>query len=354
MQIKAAQIDGLPGGGGGSGTRGGVFHKVTTAPSSYTTQYSGFTPSYRIAVSTVTSQGGHSDVIQGDVVWYSYYFYPVGRVGGGYAYLGARLSMRGATGATGGTGPSGPAGVRGSIWYAGTAISGTGVNNSVVSGSGIASPIVGDMYLNTVTGEVFACVLKGVPTVARWTYLMTLQGGSGGSGGSGGGTCNMPLPASFVAHLVTNNVEVGTPTGAGAPLSVGENPLGTPAASHNFYTVDSADIGGTDFYVYVNPMPTPYIRQRCVFINDGGADINIHIANSDSNLHTLITEYRNGYKLRGGDAVEFNFITVNGMREEGRENIYGNPEPFWSSRVRGVITTCTIECDDFGILKGKK
>lgn len=170
----------------------------------------------------------------------------------------------------------------------------------------------------------------------------------------GGGTCNMPLPSSFVAHLVTNAVEVGSPTGVGAPLSVAENPLGTPAASHNFYTIDSADIGGKDFFIYVSPMPTPYIRQRCVFINDGAADIDIHIANSDSSQHTLITEYRNGYTLRSGDAVEFNFITADGRREEGKENIYGNPDPFGSSRVRGGITTCTIECDDFGILKGKK
>lgn len=352
MQVKAAQIDGLPGGGGGSGTRGGVFHKVTTAPSSYTTQYGGFTPSYRIAVSTVTSQGGHSDVIQGDVVWYSYYFYPVGRVGGGYAYLGARLSMRGDTGATGSAGPAGTAGVRGSLWYAGTAISGTSVNNSVISGSGIASANVWDMYLNTSTGEVFACVFNGAPSVARWTYLMTLQGGSGGGGG---GMCNMPPAASFVARLITDSVEVGTPTGAAAALSVGEYPLGTPAASHNFYTVDSADIGGTDFFVYVSPMPTPYIRQRCVFLNTGSVDLMIYFHNSDENLHTLITEYRNGYRLRADSAVEMNFISVDGaVMEEAKENVYGVGKGFDFSLVNGIITTCTIECDDFGILGGKK
>lgn len=348
MQIKAAQIDGLP--GSGSGTRGGVFHNVTTAPSSYTTQYGGFTPSYRIATSTVISQGGHSDVIEGDVVWYSYYFYPVGRVGGGYAYLGARLSMRGATGAAGSAGATGPEGPRGSLWYAGTAISGTNVNNSVISGSGIASALVGDMYLNTGTGEVFTCVYKGNPSHARWTYLMTLQGGSGGSGG--GGTCNMPPAASFVARLITSTVEVGTPTGMAPAMSVGEYPLGTPVASHNFYTLDSGDFGTTDFYIYVSPMPTPNVRQRCVFLNTGGVDIQIYICNSDSSLHTLITEYKNGYLLRAGEAVEMNFITVdNAVIEEAKENVYGAGKVFDLSLVNGSITTCTIESNDFGIVK---
>lgn len=89
---------------GAGGERGTGIWKVTTAPSSYTTEVSGFTPSYRILLSRVKSQSGTSEVKIGDIIEYSYYHYPVGAVTATYVYLGARTSIRGAAGAAGADG----------------------------------------------------------------------------------------------------------------------------------------------------------------------------------------------------------------------------------------------------------
>ena len=98
---------------GATGQRGTGILKITTAPSSYTTATGGFTPTYRVALSTAKTQSKASEVLVGDTVMYSYYHYPVGYVDASYVYLGARTSIRGATGETGATGPQGPTGETG-------------------------------------------------------------------------------------------------------------------------------------------------------------------------------------------------------------------------------------------------
>lgn len=84
---------------GVDGQRGFSILKVTTAPSSYTTATGGFTPTYRIALSTVKTQSKATEVLVGDTLAYSYYQYPIGYVDSSYVYLGTRTSIRGATGA---------------------------------------------------------------------------------------------------------------------------------------------------------------------------------------------------------------------------------------------------------------
>lgn len=85
---------------GATGERGFSILNITTAPSSYTTATGGFTPVYRIALSTVLSQSKATKVLVGDILKYNYYTYPVGYVDASYVYLGTRVSIRGATGAT--------------------------------------------------------------------------------------------------------------------------------------------------------------------------------------------------------------------------------------------------------------
>lgn len=80
---------------GEDGQRGFSLLKVTTAPSAYTTATGGFTPAYRIALSTVKSQSKATEVLVGDTLAYSYYQYPIGYVDGSYVYLGTRVSIRG-------------------------------------------------------------------------------------------------------------------------------------------------------------------------------------------------------------------------------------------------------------------
>lgn len=94
----------LKGGTGDTGARGTGLLPITTAPSSYTTAVNGLTPTYRIALSTVKSQAGVTEVFAGDTLRYSYYHYPVIYVDASYVYCGARVSIRGATGAAGAAG----------------------------------------------------------------------------------------------------------------------------------------------------------------------------------------------------------------------------------------------------------
>lgn len=109
---------------GAAGEDGAQILGITTAPSSYTTTTGGFTPTYRISLSTVKTQSGASEVKVGDVLAYSYYHYPVGYVDASYVYCGARKSIRGATG---GTGPQGEQGIQGETGPAGTSVTVTSI-----------------------------------------------------------------------------------------------------------------------------------------------------------------------------------------------------------------------------------
>ena len=88
----------IQGAKGEDGDEGSQILGITTAPSSYTTTTGGFKPTYRIALSTVKTQSGASEVRVGDVLAYSYYHYPVGYVDASYVYCGERKSIRGAPG----------------------------------------------------------------------------------------------------------------------------------------------------------------------------------------------------------------------------------------------------------------
>lgn len=72
--------------------------RITTAPTSYTTTIGGFTPKYRIALSTVLEQSGASEVRVGDTILRNYYTYHVGYVDDSYVYVGAYASIRGSAG----------------------------------------------------------------------------------------------------------------------------------------------------------------------------------------------------------------------------------------------------------------
>lgn len=85
---------------GHQGQRGTGLLPVTTAPSSYTTAVGGITPKYRMALSTIKTQAGVTEVLLGDTVRYSYYQYPIDYLDASYAYFTERVSIRGASGTT--------------------------------------------------------------------------------------------------------------------------------------------------------------------------------------------------------------------------------------------------------------
>ena len=91
----------------------------------------------------------------------------------------------GAKGATGATGAKGATGTRGSLLYWGTAITGTNTTASVFSGSGIASALVNDLYLNTSSWNVYQCTTAGAASAAKWAYKGNIKGSKGDKGDKG-------------------------------------------------------------------------------------------------------------------------------------------------------------------------
>lgn len=69
-------------------------------------------------------------------------------------------------------------------WYTGTAITGTSTTATIFSSSGVTTAIVGDMYLNTSTANVYQCTVAGDASVATWVYVCNIKGATGTTGAS--------------------------------------------------------------------------------------------------------------------------------------------------------------------------
>ena len=90
---------------------------------------------------------------------------------------------KGDTGAIGATGAKGDTGKRGSIWTVGTALSGEASNKKFES-SGLDS-LLGDLYLNSTTYEVYKCTKDGNAANATWSKVGVLKGAKGDTGQQG-------------------------------------------------------------------------------------------------------------------------------------------------------------------------
>lgn len=101
QQAQARENIGIVG-TGEDGQRGTGVLKITTATTSASgTGVNGVDIKYKLALSTVKSEAGVTEVLVGDAVLRSYYVYPVVKVDNDYVYMGAYTSIRGSTGADG-------------------------------------------------------------------------------------------------------------------------------------------------------------------------------------------------------------------------------------------------------------
>ena len=73
-------------------------------------------------------------------------------------------------------------GVRGSRWYAGTAITGKSTAPNAYA-TGITDAIDGDMYINTATSYVYKCTQSGDESTALWVYSHSQKGLDGSGAG---------------------------------------------------------------------------------------------------------------------------------------------------------------------------
>lgn len=133
----------------------------------WTTSTAPTTPNYTFTISNLSGPSATPSV--GDLIVYSYYRYTISSVGSTTVLAGSRTSIRGATGATGSS----------SKWYTGTGITGTSTTPTIYSGSGVTSAVVGDMYLNTDTGNTYNCTTGGNASTAKWVFASNIQGDDG-------------------------------------------------------------------------------------------------------------------------------------------------------------------------------
>lgn len=89
---------------------------------------------------------------------------------------------KGDKGDAGDKGDKGDAGSRGALWFAGTGITGTSTTATSFPNSGIASAVVGDMYLNTSTYNTYKCTAAGNASTAKWVYVNNIKGQTGSEG----------------------------------------------------------------------------------------------------------------------------------------------------------------------------
>ena len=90
---------------------------------------------------------------------------------------------KGDPGATGAKGDKGDTGKRGSIWTVGTALSGE-ASNKIFESSGLDS-LLGDLYLNSTTYEVYKCTKDGNAANATWSKVGVVKGAKGDTGQQG-------------------------------------------------------------------------------------------------------------------------------------------------------------------------
>lgn len=90
-------------------------------------------------------------------------------------------------GVKGDQGIQGPVGQRGSLWFAGTNITGTdATEGAAFPASGLGNVLMNDQYLNTLTGNTYKCSVSGDPEHAKWLYTGNIRGPQGLQGEKGG------------------------------------------------------------------------------------------------------------------------------------------------------------------------
>ena len=139
----------------------------------------------------------------------------------------------------------GTGGTRGSVWYSGTAITGTSTTPTAFSSSGITSAVVGDMYLNTSTGNTYRCTTGGNAANAKWVYVDNLTGPQGGTGPTGAAGGRWYTGTGITG--TSTNATVFTGSGVSSAV-VGDMYLNT--STSNYYRCTVAGNASTAKWVY--------------------------------------------------------------------------------------------------------
>ena len=104
-------------------------------------------------------------------------------------------------------GATGSTGIPGGTWYTGNKITGTSTTATAFTGSGIASAVVGDMYLNTDTYNTYRCTVQGAASVALWVYVNNIKGATGATGAAGADAITIAITSSNGTIFKNSSIE---------------------------------------------------------------------------------------------------------------------------------------------------
>lgn len=222
----------LKGTTGGTGARGAIWYTGTAC-----THTSG----------TAKSATGISSAIVGDM-------YLNTNTGNTYRCTTAGASgtavwtyVESLVGPQGGTGPAGAAGGK---WYTGTTITGTSATATAFPNSGIASAVVGDMYLNTNTSNYYRCTVAGSASTAKWVYAGNSKGAKGDKGDAGDDPYTLSITSSAGTTFRNNS---GTTTLSCHIFQAGEELASVPSGmSVKWYKDGSSTAVGTGLTLSVS------------------------------------------------------------------------------------------------------
>lgn len=192
-------------------------------------------------------------------------------------------------------GTTGNTGARGALWYSGTAITGTSTTATVFSGSGISSAIVGDMYLNTDTGNTYRCTTAGNASTAKWVYVDNLTGPQGQTGGTGAAGGKWYTGTGITGTSTTATIFSGSGVSSAV---VGDMYLNT--STSNTYRCTVAGAASAAKWVYVNN-----VKGQTGATGPGGISMSITssagtVFRNNSGTTTLTAHvYQNGAELTG-------------------------------------------------------
>lgn len=110
-------------------------------------------------------------------------------------------------------GIQGERGIRGSLWYAGSKISGASQEPTIFPNSNIEFAEIEDQYLNTSSGNTYQCTFSGNSATAKWIYTGNIKGPTGPQGSG----LKIIDHVNNVSDLPSaTNVSIGTAYGVGS------------------------------------------------------------------------------------------------------------------------------------------
>ena len=175
-------------------------------------------------------------------------------------------------------------------WYSGTTI--TGTETASFGSSGVEHAVSGDLYLNTLSGDVYRCTVGGTPASATWAYV----GNVVPAGSPAGASWHMGTAVSHASGRMAADTGIASP--AAGDLYLNEKTgsiyicrIGEPSGEATWEKADvSAPVAITDAGVLQSSEGAPVTAEQTFepISADGTANMSFAFANANRNIGAVV------------------------------------------------------------------